>query len=150
VSRLFYDEAMSNAAPPIAVASDKLWKRFCEAIARPELTNHPDYHSNPLRVQNRDVLERLLEGVLYAARRVLGALSRHGVPCTLVYNCTFGIPRRDRFASSAWRSGFSDTPRLVRSAAPLLGADSTATLRALLGAGGARCGCPCGEMIVRP
>ncbi len=57
----------------IAVASDKFWRGFCEAIARPDLTDHPDYRSNPLRVQNRDTLEPMLEAVFRASdRRLLG------------------------------------------------------------------------------
>ncbi len=138
----------------IAVASDKLWRSFCEAIARPELIDHPHYHSNPLRVQNRDVLEPLLEGVFRRQRGGywIEALARHGVPCTLVRNFKEVIDdeqTRAREMTTEVRHSklgpirvlgapvqLSDTPGSVRSAAPLLGADSAAVLRDLLGEGG--------------
>ena len=34
----------------IAVGSEKLWAQFCTAIERPDLTHHPDYASNALRI----------------------------------------------------------------------------------------------------
>jgi crotonobetainyl-CoA:carnitine CoA-transferase CaiB-like acyl-CoA transferase len=92
------------------------------------------------------------------------ALSPHGVPCTLVRKFKEVIDdeqtRAREMTTAVWHSKagpirvlgvpvrVSDTPGSVRSAAPLLGADSTAVLRDLLGAGASRC--RCGEMIVRP
>src|SRR5262249_38293234 len=35
----------------IAVATQKLWLEFCEAIERPDLSTNPDYASNGLRVK---------------------------------------------------------------------------------------------------
>lgn len=136
----------------IAVASDKLWRSFCEAIARPELIDHPHYRSNPLRVQNRDLLEPLLEAVFRTQRGAywIEALARHGVPCTLVRNFQEVIDdeqTRARDMTTEVRHAkagpirvlgvpvqLSETPGSVRSAAPLLGADSAAVLRDLLGA----------------
>src|SRR5205807_8859935 len=45
----------------IAVASDKLWASFCQALGRPDLAVNECYGTNPLRVKNRAVLEPLLE-----------------------------------------------------------------------------------------
>ena len=70
----------------IAVGSDKLWSAFCRAIAREDLERHPDYASNGLRVQNREALERTLEGVFREeemgewVRRLRAA----GIPCSPV------------------------------------------------------------------
>ena len=47
----------------IAVGSEKLWATFCTAIERPDLTNHPDFATNPLRVTNRPALEKVLAAV---------------------------------------------------------------------------------------
>ncbi len=70
----------------IAVGSEKIWAVFTEAIGRPDLTGHPDYASNALRVRNRGVLEPLIAEIFRTApagewkRRLLGA----GVPCSPV------------------------------------------------------------------
>jgi formyl-CoA transferase/CoA:oxalate CoA-transferase len=137
----------------IAVASDKLWRSFCEAIARPDLTEHPDYRSNPLRVQNRDTLEPILEAVFRtrSGEHWVEALSRHGVPCTLVRNFKEVIDDAQTGARGMTttvqhdKAGpirvlgapvqLSETPGEVRRAAPVLGADNAAVLRELLGPG---------------
>ncbi|UUZ96778.1 CoA transferase [Paenibacillus sp. P25] len=43
--------------------SDQAWSVFCEAVGRPDLTNHPDYRTNPLRVKNREKLSESLNAV---------------------------------------------------------------------------------------
>ena len=45
----------------VAVGSDRLWERFCQAIDRPDLREHPDYATNGDRVQNRATLVPLLQ-----------------------------------------------------------------------------------------
>src|SRR5689334_18057193 len=49
----------------IAVGSEKLWTAFCRAIDRTDLAAHPEYCTNALRIQNRGVLEPLLESVFH-------------------------------------------------------------------------------------
>jgi crotonobetainyl-CoA:carnitine CoA-transferase CaiB-like acyl-CoA transferase len=134
----------------IAVASDKLWKSFCEAIERPDLISHPDFRTNPLRVKNRDVLEPILEGVFRSQSGAvwITALATHGVPCTLVRNFKEVIDDEQTIARNMTpcvqheKAGpirvlgvpvqLSDTPGRIASAAPLLGADSVAVLRDML------------------
>src|SRR5689334_2551587 len=77
-----------DGAVAIAVGSEKLWAQFCAAIGRPELTLHPDYSSNALRIANRAVLEPLLDEVM---RHRTGAewierLQAAGIPASLVRN----------------------------------------------------------------
>ncbi len=135
----------------IAVASDKLWRGFCEAIARPDLTDHADYRSNPLRVQNRGALEPMLEGIFRSQTGAywVEALSSHGIPCTLVRNFKEVIDDAQTSAREMTTTlqhaeagpirvlgvpvRLCETPGSVRSAAPLLGADSGAVLRDRLG-----------------
>jgi crotonobetainyl-CoA:carnitine CoA-transferase CaiB-like acyl-CoA transferase len=135
----------------IAVASDKLWRSFCEAIERPDLTDHADFRTNPMRVQNRDTLEPILEGVFrtQTGQYWTEALARHGVPCTLVRNFKEVIDDEQTSARNMTTSvrhekagpirvlgvpvQLSETPGSVRSAAPVLGADGAAVLRDLLG-----------------
>jgi crotonobetainyl-CoA:carnitine CoA-transferase CaiB-like acyl-CoA transferase len=40
----------------LAVGSEKLWKVFCPAIGRPELTDDPRYRTNKDRARHRDSL----------------------------------------------------------------------------------------------
>jgi formyl-CoA transferase/CoA:oxalate CoA-transferase len=133
----------------IAVASDKLWKSFCEAIGRLDLSDHPDYNSNQLRVKNRDVLEPMLEAMF----RSRGAahwgelFARHGIPATVVRNLKEVVedeqtsarnmtPLVQHAAAGPIRVlgvpvQLSETPGRIGSAAPLLGADTEAVLNEL-------------------
>jgi formyl-CoA transferase/CoA:oxalate CoA-transferase len=128
----------------IAVASDKLWKSFCEAIGRTDLSDHPEYRTNPLRVLNRAVLEPILEPVFRSrsAAHWVEILSQHGVPCTQVRNLKEVIddeqtrarnmtPVVQHAAAGPIRVlgvpiQLSETPGRIASASPLLGADSQA------------------------
>jgi len=133
----------------VAAASGKLWKGFCEALGRMDLTDHPDYASNPLRVRNRRALEPILEEIFRArpAEHWLEALSRRGVPCTLVRNLKEVMDDEHTRARNMTpvvehaEAGpisvigvpvqLSDTPGRIAGAAPLLGADTEAVLAGL-------------------
>ena len=52
--------AASDGEFVLAVASEKLWRLACTAIARPEFIDDPDYRDNAARVRNRSVLCALL------------------------------------------------------------------------------------------
>lgn len=137
----------------IAVASEKLWRKFCEAIERADLTNHPDYNSNPLRVRNRMVLEPILEGIFrsQAAAHWVSILSKHGIPSTVVRNLKEVMDDEQTSARNMMPvvqhpvAGpihvlgvpvkLSETPGSIRGAAPLLGADTDVALAELLGTG---------------
>ncbi len=135
----------------IAAASDKLWESFCDAIERPDLKNHHDYNTNPLRVKNRAVLEPILEEIFRSrpAEHWMNALSKHGVPCTLVRNLKEVIDDAQTAARSMTvtvdhaEAGpvrvlgvpvvLSETPGRIAGAAPLLGADTEVVLEEMLG-----------------
>jgi len=68
----------------LAVASDKLWKSFCEAIGRTDLADHADYRTNPLRV------------------RIAASWSRFSKPCF--------VPARPSTGSSCLRATASLPP----------------------------------------
>jgi crotonobetainyl-CoA:carnitine CoA-transferase CaiB-like acyl-CoA transferase len=72
----------------IAVGSEKLWSSFCRTLERPDLENHPDFRTNALRIENRAVLEPLLEGVFAKkpSQEWLTKLRAAGIPCSLVRN----------------------------------------------------------------
>ena len=72
----------------IAVASDKLWRSFCEAIERPDVATDPRFATNALRVRHREVLEPLIADIFRCepAAHWLAVLARRGVPCSAVNN----------------------------------------------------------------
>ena len=45
----------------VAVGSERLWERFCQAVKRDDLKDHPDYATNGVRVENRATLAPLLQ-----------------------------------------------------------------------------------------
>ena len=45
----------------VAVGSERLWDRFCQAVKREDLKDHPDYATNGVRVENRAALAPLLQ-----------------------------------------------------------------------------------------
>jgi crotonobetainyl-CoA:carnitine CoA-transferase CaiB-like acyl-CoA transferase len=136
----------------IAVASDKLWRNFCEAIGRKDWIDHPHYCTNPVRVQNRAVLEPLIEAIFrsQSAAHWIDTLSKHGVPCTLVRNLKEVLDDEQTSARNMTpvvrhaEAGpirvmgvpvqLSETPGRIAEASPLLGADTAAVLRDLFGA----------------
>ena len=133
----------------LAVASDKLWKSFCEAIGRTDLADHPDYRTNPLRVKNRGVLEPILEALFRSrpAGHWVELLARHGVPATVVRNLKEVIDDEQTTARNMTPTvqhpvagsirvlgvpvQLSETPGRIGSASPLLGADTAAILNSL-------------------
>jgi len=133
----------------LAVASDKLWKSFSEAIGRAELGTHPDYITNPLRVKNRRVLEPMLEELFRSrpAAHWVELLAKHGVPATVVRNLKEVIDDEQTAARNMTPvvqhavAGpirvigvpvqLSETPGRIGNAAPLLGADTAAILKAV-------------------
>jgi crotonobetainyl-CoA:carnitine CoA-transferase CaiB-like acyl-CoA transferase len=130
----------------IAVASDKLWKSFCQAMQRPDLWDHPDYNENQLRVKNRAVLEPMLEAMFRSrpAAHWVDILSKHGVPATVVRNFKEVVEDEQTAARNMTPvvqhpvAGpirvmgvpvkLSETPGRIAGAAPLLGADTAKVL----------------------
>ncbi|HAK92187.1 MAG TPA: CoA transferase, partial [Massilia timonae] len=59
------------------------YQKFVEAGGRPELAGDPRFATNPLRVQNRDVLVPLLAEMVRTKPRDawIALLEEKGVPC---------------------------------------------------------------------
>ncbi|MFB6153421.1 MAG: CaiB/BaiF CoA transferase family protein [Halodesulfurarchaeum sp.] len=72
----------------VAVASEHIWPRFCEALGLEDLTDDPRFEDNASRVQNRDVLEGILSEAFqeYRTAEILEVLSEHDVPATAVHD----------------------------------------------------------------
>lgn len=70
----------------IGVGGDPIWRRFCKAIGRPDLAEHPDYVSSVLRVKNAAELDRLVAAWTAGLNSdaVVAALAPHNIPCAPV------------------------------------------------------------------
>jgi formyl-CoA transferase len=62
--------------------NDRLYRRLCETMGREDLTDHPDYATNALRMKNRDALIADLETTLVTRTRQewVQALLDAGIP----------------------------------------------------------------------
>ncbi|MCG2585694.1 CaiB/BaiF CoA-transferase family protein [Massilia sp. TS11] len=67
----------------VATGNDGQYQKFVEAGGRPELGQDPRFATNPLRVQNRDVLVPILAEMVKTRTRDdwISALEAVGVPC---------------------------------------------------------------------
>lgn len=70
----------------VAVASENIWPRFCEALDRPDLVEHPQFATNADRVANRDELDPLLAAEIesYTTAEIVSLLEEHDVPTSEV------------------------------------------------------------------
>lgn len=135
----------------IAIASDKLWLTFCEAMAQPAWAHDPRYSTNALRVAHRGDLEPAICAIFREKPTAYWQtlFRKYGIPCAPVRNlqAVFDDPQaaaRDMFptlqhptAGPVQVTGlpikFSATPGQITTAAPLLGQHTRAALRDLLG-----------------
>ena len=70
----------------VAVASENIWPRFCEALGREDLVDDDRFEANADRVDNREVLDALLEDEIasHTTQTFLDAMDDHGVPASEV------------------------------------------------------------------
>ncbi|MET0981270.1 MAG: CaiB/BaiF CoA-transferase family protein [Telluria sp.] len=75
--------ACSDGHIIVATGNDGQYQKFVEAGGRPDLAFDPRFATNPLRVQNRDVLVPLLAGMVATRGRDewIAMLEAVGVPC---------------------------------------------------------------------
>lgn len=135
----------------IGVASEVIWKRFCQAIGRADLADDVRYANNSQRVENRAELVALLESTFFQRSNEswFKLLTDAEVPCAPVQSIdqVFRAPqvlhRKMRVevdhptAGKVCMAGvpvkFSVTPASVRLPPPLLGEHSGEILRQWLG-----------------
>lgn len=67
----------------LAVGNDSLWKKFCEGMQEPDWLVDERFRTNPLRVQNRQILIPMLEERFRRepVKYWVGVLRRNGIPC---------------------------------------------------------------------
>lgn len=132
----------------VAVASDALWRRFCDAIERLDLVDDPRFVNNAPRCENRDDLADVLNLILSqdTAGSWAAKMDTAGVPCSPVNSIdtvlnlpqvahrdmVVDVPRDDipdlRLPGVAIK--MSDTPGSVRTPPPDLGQHTDEVLNA--------------------
>jgi crotonobetainyl-CoA:carnitine CoA-transferase CaiB-like acyl-CoA transferase len=72
-----------DALLAVGVPNDRIWRRFCEALGRPDWADDERYRSNQRRIENRDELIEQIETVMRAKTSAEWAqiLDQHQVPC---------------------------------------------------------------------
>lgn len=134
----------------IAVASEKLWATFCDAIGKPEWIADPRFATNPLRVANRAVLEPAIVEIFRT--RTAAEWTAHfkstGIPCTPVRTLDEVVadpqsearqmfpvlhhPKAGAIRVTGAPIKLSETPGAIESPAPLLGQHTAEALHHLL------------------
>src|SRR5215211_4793495 len=130
----------------VAVATDPLWRRFCQAVGREDLIEDPRFARNGLRIANRGELEPALTAILAerSAEEWAAIMDRAGVPCSpinsidkvlslpqvLQQELVIDLPREDipglRMPGIAIK--LSETPGTARLPPPRLGEHTEAVL----------------------
>jgi formyl-CoA transferase len=137
----------------VGVASEGIWRRFCQALGNPELIDDPRFEKNANRVANRVALIAILAKIFLIRDTDgwLGLLNQAEVPCAPVQTIdrVFNAPQvRQRkmleeinhpTAGSVRMAGlpvkFSETPASIRLPPPLLGQHTEEVLASWLGMG---------------
>jgi crotonobetainyl-CoA:carnitine CoA-transferase CaiB-like acyl-CoA transferase len=143
--------AASDGHIIVAVGNENQFARMCEVIGRSELASDARFATNASRVNNRDELIAILQGI-FAARTMrdwLESLERAGVPCGPINRVAdvFADPQVQArglkldlphpsiglVPSVANPIKYSATPISYSSAPPMLGADTDEILREMIG-----------------
>jgi crotonobetainyl-CoA:carnitine CoA-transferase CaiB-like acyl-CoA transferase len=138
----------------VATGNDGQYQKFVEAGGRPELATDPRFATNPLRVQNRDLLVPLLAGMVAMRSRDewIAMLEAVGVPCGPINDVgevfaneqvkaramAVELPHPAAGKVTLVRSPMkmSATPATSTMAPPLLGQHTEEVLREVLGKSG--------------
>lgn len=133
----------------IAVGNDRLWRRFTEVVGLEDLTDLPQFATNPARVAHRDELLPLIERALKArsAQEWSELLTEAGVPVgpihtvpqalehpqVLARDMVVDLPHATQGSVRALGSPLklSGTPTSLRQASPALGQHTVEVLRGL-------------------
>jgi crotonobetainyl-CoA:carnitine CoA-transferase CaiB-like acyl-CoA transferase len=135
----------------VAVASERIWRRFCEAVEMAEMAQDPRFANNPRRVQHREELIRILAAAFLKKESAtwVTLLTGAEVPCSPVQTIdqVFSSPQvlhremlvqvKHPKAGAVPLAGLplklSLTPASIRLPPPLLGEHTEEVLRTWLG-----------------
>jgi formyl-CoA transferase/CoA:oxalate CoA-transferase len=88
-----------DAALAVAVPNERIWRRFCDALDRPEWADEERYRTNQRRIENRTALVQQIEAVMRerTSAEWQAILARHQVPCGPLLSIAevFGLPQME-------------------------------------------------------
>ena len=132
----------------LGIANDSLWRRYCDAVGRPDLRGDPRFATAPERVKHRDALVPTVVEIT-ASRTVdewMDVLGAAGVPCGRIRNVAevcanpqltargrvvdHPHPTAGRVRMIGPPIELSETPGRIDRAPPLLGQHTDEVLRA--------------------
>jgi len=146
----------SDQMVAVAVGNDSQFRKFSEALGQPEWADDPRFASNSARVENRRILDELIDEVLadQPAEFWLRTLKAAGIPCGMINTVaqalqdphtqaramveTVAHPTAGPVKMLGIPVKFSDTPASIRAAPPTLGQHSDKILQDMLGLDAAR------------
>ena len=123
-----------------------MWAQFCRVIEREDLVDHPKYHSNALRCENRDEVNAIVNAycVQHARATLIERFNANGIPAGPVYSIdqtfadvqvqhlgiakTLPSPRLGNVGMLGQPLSMSRTPCELTSAAPEAGESNHAVL----------------------
>lgn len=78
----------ADGAINIAVAGDAIWRRFANAVGKPEWADCDAYRDNSSRLERRDQLNQEIEAITctHKSRALVELLLDKGVPCGEIYS----------------------------------------------------------------
>lgn len=135
----------------VSPGNEGLYRRFCDALGRPDLAVHPRFDTNHHRLTHGDELKAVLDDEFsrWSVERACDVLVAAGVPASAVYNIrqALDMPQarqrgvlvdtavvdHDAFGLLANPIRYSETPLGIESAPPVLGEHTDDVLRELLG-----------------
>ena len=86
-----------DALLAVGVPNDRIWRRFCDALGRPDWADDERYRSNQQRIENRDELIEKIETIMRSKTSTewQWILDQHQVPCgpLLSIGQAFGLPQ---------------------------------------------------------
>jgi crotonobetainyl-CoA:carnitine CoA-transferase CaiB-like acyl-CoA transferase len=135
----------------VAVGNDKLWRRFCKIIGRPELAHDPRFKTNPLRVKNRKECIGILAPLMKTRPRDewVKLLNDDAIPCSPINNMAevfkdpqvlhrnmlveVDHPKAGKIKLVGIPAKYSETKPTIRRPPPVLGEHTGEILREILG-----------------
>jgi crotonobetainyl-CoA:carnitine CoA-transferase CaiB-like acyl-CoA transferase len=137
----------------LGVANDELWKRFCKAVERPELTDDPRFAKAADRVRSREILVPIVKDIIKQRKRDewLPLMEAAGIPSGAIRSvgevCESDLLKSRDMIAEMPHAGkgvgivkniknpmhLSDTPLDAYTAPPRLGEHTREILTGLLG-----------------
>jgi formyl-CoA transferase/CoA:oxalate CoA-transferase len=130
----------------LAVGNDSLFKKFCQAIDQPQLSEDPRFSENKDRIINRVEMDAILDNIFskYSASELINRIQTAGVPCGPINSIDMIVedpqvkhlgmiqavphPLIPDLKMPGIPLKFSETPGSIQGPPPLLGENTTQIL----------------------